>query len=270
MRTADGRVLLWAFRSAPVGRDGRGRRLVVGMAADMTERRETEARLLRLLMREVDHRAKNALAVVQAVVQLSRADDPKTYAEAVQGRIAAIAQAHSLLATSNWSGADLHSLVEGRLASFADGDRVEVVGSPVSVRAEAAQAVSMCCTSWRPTRPSTARCPGATRGCTSPGRRCPRPFAWTWVEKVGTPVAAPPTQKGFGTTLMHSIVENQLQGRLEMDWRAEGLRCRVWLPADTWDLNGVIEAPPGRDEPTSPSTVPSMGSAGCWWWRTRR
>lgn len=63
VRAADGRTLLWAFRSAPIGHDARGRRLVVSMAADLTDRRDTEARL-RLLMREVDHRAKNALAVV--------------------------------------------------------------------------------------------------------------------------------------------------------------------------------------------------------------
>jgi CheY-like chemotaxis protein len=87
----------------------------------------------------------------------------------------------------------------------------------------------------------------------------PEALRLDWVEKAGPPVAGPPTQEGFGTTLMCNILEKQLHGRLEMDWRAEGLRCRVWLPADTWNLSGVIEAPPGGDKPTAISTMTVKG-----------
>ncbi|MGF7209693.1 PAS domain S-box-containing protein [Skermanella aerolata] len=86
VRTASGARRTWAFRSAPVGRDAAGRRLVVTMAADVTERRDGEERV-RLLMREVDHRAKNALMVVQSIVQLSRSEDPAEFSRAVEGRI---------------------------------------------------------------------------------------------------------------------------------------------------------------------------------------
>ena len=97
IRTAEGKKRIWAFRSAPVGEERYGRRLVMSMAADITERRDGEERI-KLLMREVDHRAKNALMVVQSIVHLSRSEDPEKFSEAVDGRIQAMARAHSLLA----------------------------------------------------------------------------------------------------------------------------------------------------------------------------
>lgn len=100
IRTAEGKARTWAFRSAPVGEDRSGRRLVMSMAADITERRDGEERI-KLLMREVDHRAKNALMVVQSIVHLSRSDDPVKFSQAVDGRIQAMARAHSLLADAN-------------------------------------------------------------------------------------------------------------------------------------------------------------------------
>ena len=141
VRTAEGKKRIWAFRSAPVGEEKSGRRLVVSMAADITERRDGEERI-KLLMREVDHRAKNALMVVQSIVHLSRSEDPEKFSEAVEGRIQAMARAHSLLADARWSGADLQRLLTDELAAYAD-ERVALSGPPISLRPEATQAVSL-------------------------------------------------------------------------------------------------------------------------------
>jgi PAS domain S-box-containing protein len=69
----------------------------------------------RLLLAEVDHRAMNALALVQSMVNLTRTDSPERYAASIRGRIAAISRAHRLLAASAWSGAPLRPLIEGEL-----------------------------------------------------------------------------------------------------------------------------------------------------------
>ena len=70
---------------------------ILGVNVDITARKEAEERQA-LLMREVDHRAKNALAVVQAVLRLTRADSPMpAFAKAVEGRVAALARAQTLL-----------------------------------------------------------------------------------------------------------------------------------------------------------------------------
>ena len=99
-------------------RDGEGRRFFTGIMRDISARKADEARRL-LLVREVDHRAKNALAVVQSVLRLTPANDPRAFAAAVEARVAALARAHSLLAESGWSGADLRAVAERELAPYA-------------------------------------------------------------------------------------------------------------------------------------------------------
>jgi PAS domain S-box-containing protein len=243
IRTADGRIRVWAFRSAPVGADDQGRRLIVSMAADLTERREGEERL-RLLMREVDHRAKNALAVVQAIVQLSRTDDPESFSESVQGRIQAMARAHTLLAASRWSGADLQRLVSEEVDAYESADRIELEGGSVSLRPEATQAVSLALHELATNAAKHGALAGehgrlrvswATQGDT---------LRIDWEERDGPPIAAPPRHSGFGTMLLQQVVEGQLRGTVRWDWRAEGLACRLALPADTWQVSGVSDMPP--------------------------
>ena len=67
-----------------------------GVTADITDRKEAENKQA-LLAREVDHRAKNALAVVQAIVRLAKRDDIQDFIVGVEGRISALAQTHELL-----------------------------------------------------------------------------------------------------------------------------------------------------------------------------
>ena len=90
---------------------------MAGVIADITERRRAEERQV-LLVREVDHRAKNVLAVVQAALRLTPRHDPAAYARMVEGRVAALARAHSLLADNQWSGADLAALLRVELQAF--------------------------------------------------------------------------------------------------------------------------------------------------------
>ena len=101
-----------------------------------------------MLAREVEHRAKNALTVVQAVLRLTRADDQSEYVRLVQNRVAAIARAISLLAQQPLQGADLRLLLECELAAFLNGGarngpRVDLSGPPVTLSLEATQPVTM-------------------------------------------------------------------------------------------------------------------------------
>src|SRR5712692_5512016 len=111
-----------------------------GVTVDITERKEAEERQA-LLAREVDHRARNALALVQSIVRLTRADTIKSYIAAVEGRIGALSRAHTLLAQSRWQGADLGRLVEEELAPYRAGDdgRIAASGPEVSLEPRTAQ-----------------------------------------------------------------------------------------------------------------------------------
>ena len=112
----------WCIGTAAPSVDGTGRVIrMSGVNVDITERRARRGTAA-LLAREVDHRARNALAMVQSIVRLRRAKTIKDYVELVEGRIGALARAHNLLSQSRWQGADLRSLVQEELAPFRTAD----------------------------------------------------------------------------------------------------------------------------------------------------
>src|SRR3712207_157248 len=106
-----------------------GRLAQLAITRDVTARKRAEERQA-LLMREVDHRAKNALAVAVSLVRLTRAEDPRSFAEAVEGRITVLANAHTLLAGEGWSGADLFAVARAELAPHLAAGRVDLRGAP--------------------------------------------------------------------------------------------------------------------------------------------
>src|SRR6266851_3893133 len=105
---------------------------ISGVTVDITDRKQAEERQA-LLAREVDHRARNALALVQSIVRLTRSDTIKSYIAAVDGRIKALALAHTLLSDSRWHGADLGTLVAEEFAPYRSGNKVEIKGPNVSL-----------------------------------------------------------------------------------------------------------------------------------------
>src|SRR5947199_3325264 len=117
---------------------------ISGVTVDITDRKEAEERQA-LLASEVDHRARNALALVQSIVRLTRADDIKSYIAAVEGRIAALSRAHTLLAHSRWQGADLARLVDEELAAYRMGEaeRIAASGPEVSLEPRTAQTLAL-------------------------------------------------------------------------------------------------------------------------------
>jgi two-component sensor histidine kinase len=205
---------------------------------DITARKESEERQA-LLAREVDHRAKNVLAVVQSVVWLTRTEDPDAFRQAVTGRITAMARAHTLLASENWNGARLHLLVEAELAAHRPvssdpkkPERVALAGGRVDILPLAVQPLAMTLHELTTN--------AAKHGALSvvDGRV---EIVWMpteagglrlhWAERGGPRLAAEPRRRGFGTSLIETTVNRQLGGQLRMEWSVEGLTVDVTLPA---------------------------------------
>ena len=150
----------WLTGFYPVSGDDGTVEAVGAWVVEISERKAAEQREV-LLAREVDHRAKNLLAVVQAIVTLTPMGDGTDLKTSVVGRIQALARAHSLLSESRWDGVDLRALVEEELAPFKS-----PVSPPDSHRAgrrsncgprRPSRSVS-CFTSLRPTPPNMAPC----------------------------------------------------------------------------------------------------------------
>lgn len=203
---------------------------------------ELEAAIERqsILAREVDHRAKNALAVVQSIVRLTRAKDPKAYVAAVEGRIGALSRAHGLLSHTRWEGASLGQLVDEELAPYSTSDphRVSIDGPSVVLQPIAAQTLALALHELA----TNAAKYGAL---SSPaGRVCidwelePTALQIRWSEEGG-PAVRSPSYRGFGINLISASIEGQLGGTTRFEWRPDGLSCTLVVPrGDRFELPG--------------------------------
>ncbi len=244
-------------------RDAEGRRFFTAIMRDISARKADEARRL-LLMREVDHRAKNALAVVQSVLRLTPAGEPRAFAAAVEARVAALARAHSLLAEGGWSGADLRAVAERELAPYtpprrggaaiaaaAQGPAVFLDGPPVPLAPAAVQPFAMV---LHELATNAAKHGAFSAPC---GRVEVRWRAWgrragdggvlrlRWAETGGPPVAGAPARCGFGSRVIETTVRRQLCGTVERRWEPSGLVVEVAVPL----ARAVVDADARADAP---------------------
>jgi PAS domain S-box-containing protein len=238
----DGRWIWVESHGRVVARDAGGAALrLAGASRDVTERRMAADRQV-LLMRELDHRAKNALAVVQAAVRLTSKADPQGFATAIEGRVAALARAHALLAEGRWSGAPLRALVEAELTAFLhpagrrmtghDAPPTVVLDGPeVTVAPGAAQSLSMTVheLATNATKHGALSVPDGRLSVTWRVEE-PAMLRLRWQERGGPAPAAAPAHRGFGSRVIEATVRGQLGGLLERHWDADGLACELWLP----------------------------------------
>jgi PAS domain S-box-containing protein len=220
----------WCVGTAAATLDKAGRVVrVSGVTVDITERKRAEERQ-NLLTREVDHRAKNALALAQSIVRLTRAQDIDAYVRAVEGRISALARIHTILSLSSWQGAEIKRLVDEELAPYAVSGQIKVSGSELQLEPATAQTLAL---AFHELVTNSAKY-GALSAAS--GRVSIQwevqdddtlTLAW---EEVDGPVVHKPTSRGFGTRSVIASIETQLGGQALFDWRAEGLICRLLVP----------------------------------------
>lgn len=213
-------------------------------ARDITERKRTEQRQ-QVLTAEVDHRAKNLLAVIQAMLLLVRADDVESYVGAVGGRIQSLARAHTLLADNRWSGADLERLVNDELAPYRTvGDtRVTATGPRVLLSPPAAQVVAMALheLAVNAARHGALTVPEGTVDV-SWQRRADGAMVIDWRERGGPP-PLPDRTAGFGSLVIGHSVGHQLGGEATLTFGGDGVDCRIVVPAQA-----LAPLPSGRDK----------------------
>ncbi|HEX4118730.1 MAG TPA: response regulator [Rhizomicrobium sp.] len=200
-----------------------------GVTADITDRKEAENKQA-LLAREVDHRAKNALAVVQAIVRLAKRDDIQEFIIGVEGRINALAQTHELLSRSRWEGADVLRLVLEELAPYQGEkpERVSALGPPVMVSPENAQTVAIALHELATNAAKYGALSQPDGRVDVSWSSFEGKLALTWKESGG-PDVAPPTTKGFGTKIITASLADPRRGKVAFDWRPDGLVCTIEL-----------------------------------------
>ena len=198
--------------------DGRPKRYY-GVLMDITERKRAQERD-QILTAEVNHRAKNLLAVVQAVaLQTASADDPKEFAQNFNNRLAGLAASQDLLVQSHWQGVDIGELVRSQLfLHFAGliGQRILLNGPPAQLKASAAQTLGMAIHELATNATSIGALSLATGTIQvswgTQERDQQSRFTMQWVEAYG-PTVKEPERRGFGHSILVDMAEYSLEER---------------------------------------------------------
>ena len=182
---------------------------------------------------EIDHRSKNLLALVQATVHFSAADTPGAIKAAIEGRIHALSNVHTMLANSRWAGADLRTLIMDELKPYCPQgtERATVYGPDLISSPQTAQLIAMMLhelTTNAVKYGSLSVTTGRVRVEWSHGPD--GKLVIRWIETDG-PSVKPPTRQGFGTRVLEQALSAQLHGKSHFDWRAEGLACQIEVQA---------------------------------------
>jgi PAS domain S-box-containing protein len=197
------------------------------VARDITEQKRSQEHIA-VLAREAEHRSKNLLSSVQAIISLSRSDTSEGLKAVISGRIQAMANAHSLFVEARWTGAELSAIATQELAPYLDlrDVRVHMEGPNVLLKPDAAQAVALLLHELATNAAKYGALSDAkgqiklTWSHSENGRLTLR-----WIEFGGPRIIAPERQ-GFGSRLIEGMV-GQLGGAARFDWLPEGLVCEV-------------------------------------------
>lgn len=222
----------WVASKGRVYRDGAKLARVVGVAFDITARKLADEQMAYAL-REVDHRSKNLLAVVQAIArQTASTRTSGEFIEHFSERIRSLAASQDLLVGNRWKGACILDLVHSQLSHFRDalGSRVMLDGPPLELNASAAQTIGMVLHELATNASkygALSNGDGAVLLSWSLERNgaC-ESFAISWSEEGGPPVA-PPSRKGFGKTVLVRMAQDALDADVALDYEPSGLKWRL-------------------------------------------
>lgn len=206
-----------------------GESMALSLVRDISERKEW-ARVQRLMTRELLHRVKNSVAVIQSLVRLTapRAANLDEFVASLSGRLSAMAAAHDLLSEMHWRGADLGSLVAKQLAHYLAGPdkRLRAEGPPVRLPQQFTVPLALALheLATNAAKHGSLSSPDGRVDLTWSYTRGPRDrLRIVWKESGGPPVT-PPSSTGFGSTL---IERGMPGGRIERRFEPDGLVCTI-------------------------------------------
>ena len=214
---------------------------------DQTGRQEAAERQ-GLLLRELEHRVKNTLALILSMARRTStgAVDLAGFLDAFGGRLQALAAAHDLLTASGWQNTSLAALVRAALAPHEEhgSGRIRLAVEDLPLGPAVAQDLVLALheLATNAAKHGALSVPGGS--VTLDGRTVGGELVLVWRESDGPPVVPPPAGAGgFGTTLLERAVAYQRGGRAELDWRPEGLVCTIRLPTAALGVAGTTGTP---------------------------
>jgi two-component sensor histidine kinase len=215
---------------------GQGRRIVNGVLIDISaSKRDEEAR--DRLMRELSHRVKNTFATVQGLADqtLAATTTLDEFSATFSGRIGALAAIHNAMAATDWTGIELHELVDLALSPFSGAHAVRSDGPPTKVDLDRGRGLGMILheLATNAVKYGALSVPSGSvlldwQVQPVGGRRI---LSVDWVERDG-PSVCHPTRRGYGLELIERSMDYEFEGSSVLSFEPEGLRCRIELPLD--------------------------------------
>jgi PAS domain S-box-containing protein len=209
---------------------------LTGTAVDVTERRESEAHL-RMLMRELTHRSKNLLAVIQAMARQTARHTGSTdaFLDQFGARLQALATSHDLLIQESWYGASLQDLVRLQLGHYLDREQPQLSfdGPAILLKPEAAQALGLALHELATNAAKYgALSTPAGRVAVIWKRQPPTDghgIELTWQE-TGGPKVVLPERHGFGSLVIQRHLARSLDGDVTLTFASDGVHCLIIIP----------------------------------------
>lgn len=205
--------------------------LILLAIEDITERRAFEAHQA-ILMGELGHRVKNALAVVQGLASQTarRSRSLEEFVDAFSGRLSAFSRAHNLLLSRDWRPGPLRETVQATLdAHSVEADRVSVDGPEVLLSSSQALALSLVLHELETNATKYGAFSNATGRAAVSWREQDNHVQLLWRESGG-PASEPAEREGFGSTLIRQLVAYQLRGEADLTLAPDGALCRISFP----------------------------------------
>jgi PAS domain S-box-containing protein len=202
-----------------------------GTVQDITERKERQERE-HLLMREINHRAKNMLSVVDAIAHQTAAKTPEGFIERFSERIQALSANQDLLIRNAWHGVEVEDLVCAQLAPFADhiGARIVVRGPKLRLNAATAQAIGLALHELATNAGKYGSLSTESGRVNVSWGIANDTFTMSWTEREGPPVSVP-ERRGFGSIVMDTMVKRSVAGAVDLEYASPGLTWRLTCTA---------------------------------------
>ncbi|MGB3712622.1 MAG: chemotaxis protein CheB [Erythrobacter sp.] len=246
---------IWLEGRGGVMQDPNGRKTLIGINVDATARKAAQDQT-DFIMRELDHRVKNLLAVILSICRITSktADSVEEFTEAFSARLDAMARTHSLLAQSRWNGTNLRTLLREELGSHDNAGQVAIEGPEVTVSPSAAQSLSMLfheLTTNAMKHGALSVPEGSIEVSWKRLDEIDDSVELRWIE-TGGPATSRPKRKGFGSKVIDRLARAQLNSKIETSWEKSGVQVKLVLPT-----HGLAKSPPPvGDTRKLASTVP--------------
>ena len=240
--TADGqRKTIWVSARGTQLKSSEATRLrLTGIAYDITERKRADE-LMAIAADEVEHRAKNTLALVSGLLRMTKAESAGQLVQVMEGRIAALSSTMGLLSNNKWSGTSIREIIESGLAPFvtatgSDENNATLTGPNVIIDADSAQPLAMAIHELS-TNASKYGALSVPNGRLKVAWESDGPVVKIfWTETGGPRLDGAPKRSGFGSKLVALLFEGQLRGNIVRDWNADGLTCTLTFSVNVTQL----------------------------------